>query len=63
MRSSIASTALIAAVLTALAALAPATASAREGARSIGGGIKCYAATVVVVDGVSTIQRICFKSI
>ena len=60
MRSPIASTALIAAVLTALAALAPVTASAREG--SVGGGLKCYNAAVVQADGTVKIQRVCYKS-
>lgn len=57
------STTLFALVLTALAALAPMTASAREGAQSIGGGIKCYTAAVVQADGTVSYQRICYKGV
>jgi len=60
MRKTIASTSLIAAtLLTALAVLAPATASARSG--SVGGGLKCYTAAVVQADGTVKYQRICYK--
>jgi len=54
---------LIAAALTAMAALAPVTASAREGAQSVGGGIKCYTAAVAQADGTVKIQRVCYKGI
>ena len=64
MRKTIASTSLIAAtLLTALAVLAPATASAREGARSVGGGIKCYTAAVVQADGTVKYQQVCYKGV
>lgn len=64
MRKIIASTSLIAATLvTALAVLAPATASAREGARSVGGGIKCYTAAVVQANGSVKYQQVCYKSV
>ena len=64
MRSTIASSAMIAAALvTALASLAPVTASAREGARSVGGGIKCYTAAIAQPDGTVSYQQICYKGI
>ncbi len=64
MRSSIASTAMLAAtLLTALATLAPVTASAREGAQSVGQGIKCYTAAVVQADGTVKYQRVCYKGV
>jgi ABC-type sugar transport system substrate-binding protein len=65
MRKTIASTSLIAVtLLTALAVLAPATASAREGsARSIGNGVKCYTAGVVQADGTVKYQRVCYKGV
>ena len=64
MRKSIASTSLIAAtLLTALSILAPVTASAREGAQSVGGGIKCYTAAVVQADGTVKYQRVCYKGV
>ena len=64
MRKSIASTSLIAAtLLTALSTLAPVTASARAGAQSVGGGIKCYTAAVVQADGTVKYQRVCYKGV
>jgi len=63
MRSSIASSTMLAALLTALAALAPVTASAREGAQSVGQGIKCYTAAVVQADGTVKYQRVCYKGV
>jgi uncharacterized membrane protein len=64
MRKIITSTSLVAAtLLTALAVLAPATASAREGATSVGGGIKCYTAAVVQADGTVKYQRVCYKGV
>ncbi len=65
MRKSIASTSLIAAtLLTTLAILAPATASAREGgARSVGKGIKCYTAGVVQANGTVKYQQVCYKGV
>lgn len=63
MRKTIASSSLIAAtLLTTLAILAPATASAREGARSVGHGVKCYTAAVVT-SGVTSYKQVCYKSI
>lgn len=64
MRKTITSTSLIAAtLLTALAALAPVTAAAREGATSVGHGIKCYTAAVLQADGTVKYQRICYKGV
>jgi uncharacterized membrane protein len=54
---------LAAALLTALATLAPVTASAREGAQSVGQGIKCYTAAVVQADGTVKYQRVCYKGV
>jgi hypothetical protein len=37
---------------------------AREGARSVGGGVKCRAATSVLqADGTYQISQVCYKSI
>jgi hypothetical protein len=65
MLHAITSRALIAAVfVSAVAALAPSTAMASEGARSVGGGIKCRAATSVLqADGTYQISQVCYKSI
>ncbi len=46
-----------------VAALAPVVASAREGAQSIGHGIKCYTAAVLQADGTVKYQRICYKGV
>jgi uncharacterized membrane protein len=64
MRTTLTSTSLIAAsLLTALAILAPVTAAAREGAQSVGNGIKCYTAAVPQADGTVKYQRICYKGV
>jgi uncharacterized membrane protein len=64
MRSTIASSSMLAAaLLTALATMAPVTASAREGAQSVGQGIKCYTAAVVQADGTVKYQRVCYKGV
>lgn len=47
----------------ALSLLAPASASAREGARSVGGGLKCYTAAVVQADGSVQYQQVCYKGV
>ncbi len=49
--------------ITALAVLTPVTASAREGAQSVGKGMKCYTAAVMQTNGVVKYQRVCYKSI
>lgn len=54
---------LAAALVSTLAALAPATAMAREGARSVGGGLKCYTTAVKQADGTITYEQICYKGI
>jgi uncharacterized membrane protein len=64
MRTKFTTTSLIAAtLLTALAAMAPVTATAREGAQSVGKGIKCYTAAVPQADGTVKYQRICYKGV
>jgi hypothetical protein len=64
MRKSIASRALTAAAFIAcVAALAPNLAQAREGAQSVGQGIKCYTGTVLQADGTYKVQRICYKGV
>lgn len=63
MRKIIATPALIAAVLAAVTTFAPVTASAREGAQSIGGGIKCYTAYTQNADGTYSWKRICYKGV
>jgi hypothetical protein len=47
----------------ALAALAPSLAFAREGAQSVGHGIKCYTAAVTGADGTVTYTRVCYKGV
>ena len=65
MRKSIGTSALIATTLLAvITALAPATASAREGgARSIGNGVKCRTAPVLQADGTYKYQQVCRKGV
>lgn len=54
-------------LLTALAAVALTTLSpatmAREGAQSVGKGIKCYTGYVTQADGTVKAQRICYKGV
>ena len=50
-------------LITAIAALAPLSASAREGAQSVGQGLKCYTAAVLQPDGTVKYQRVCYKGI
>jgi len=64
MRKSIASRTLTAAaVIACVAAMAPTVAQAREGAQSVGQGIKCYTGTVLQADGTYKVQRICYKGV
>lgn len=65
MRKSIGTSALVATTLLAVvAALAPATAAAREGsARSVGKGIKCRTGAVLQADGTVKYQQICYKGV
>jgi hypothetical protein len=65
MRKSIGTSALIVTTVLALfAALAPATASAREGsARSIGQGVKCRTGAVLQADGTVKYQQVCYKGV
>ena len=63
MFKSLTSRALLAtALVTAVSAL-PATAMAREGAQSVGKGLKCYTMAVKQPDGTITYERICYKGI
>ena len=50
-------------LITVVGALAPATAMAREGAQSVGKGLKCYTMAVKQPDGTITYERICYKGI
>jgi len=52
---------LIAVVLT--AGLSPLSAAAREGAQSVGQGVKCYTAAVPQPNGTVQYQRICYKGV
>jgi ABC-type phosphate transport system substrate-binding protein len=64
MRKSIGSRALVAATFIAcMAALAPTAASAQEGARSVGHGIKCRQSVVLQADGSYKVQQVCYKSV
>ena len=53
----------VAAFISAVAVLAAPAAMAREGAQSVGGGIKCYTAAVVQADGTVKYQRVCYKGV
>jgi hypothetical protein len=46
-----------------LTTFAPLTASAREGAQSVGGGLKCYTAYLQNADGTFSWQRVCYKGV
>lgn len=43
--------------------LLPNVAAAREGAQSVGKGIKCYTAAVQQADGTVKYQRVCYKGV
>ena len=62
MRQSITTRVLLAtAFVTALAALTPTAAMARNSASGVGNGMKCYTAAVPQADGTVQYQRICYK--
>lgn len=50
-------------LLASLATMAPTVASAREGAQSVGNGIKCYTGLVLQANGLYTIGRVCYKGV
>lgn len=52
-----------AAFFSALVVLTPLSAMAREGAQSVGQGLKCYTAAVVQADGSVKYQRVCYKGV
>jgi hypothetical protein len=54
---------LFAAILALIATFSASTASAREGAQSVGQGVKCYTAAVQQADGTVKYQRVCYKSV
>jgi len=62
MRQSITTRVLLAtAFVTALAALAPTAAMARNSASGVGNGLKCQTVPVLQADGTVKYQRICYK--
>ena len=63
MRKIIATPVVLATLASALLAFAPITASAREGARSVGNGIKCYTAYTQNADGTYSWKQICYKGV
>lgn len=64
MRTTTISRALLAlACVVSILGLAPVTASAREGARSVGGGIKCYTAYLQQADGSYKYTQVCYKGV
>ena len=64
MRKIIGNSALIAStVLAILASIAPVTANAQEGARSVGKGMKCSTRAVLQADATVKYQQVCYKSI
>lgn len=63
MRQSVLSRLLVASALLASASLLAPVAQAREGAQSVGKGVKCYTGSVLQADGTYKVQRICYKSV
>jgi hypothetical protein len=63
MFKSLTSYALITSTLLGLAVLAAPSAMAREGARSVGQGLKCYTAAVLQADGTVKYQQVCYKGV
>lgn len=63
MRKTLFSRVFVATTLVAAAALLAPVAQAREGAQSVGQGIKCYTASVLQADGTYKIQRVCYKGV
>jgi hypothetical protein len=64
MRQSLISRVLIVvAMIGSVALLAPTAAVAREGARSVGKGVKCSARSVLQADGTYKVQQVCYKSV
>ncbi len=61
MRKAPISATLIAVVL--MAALSPLSVSAREGAQSVGQGLKCYTAAIPQANGTVKYQRVCYKGV
>lgn len=53
----------VTALIASAAVLAPTMAQAREGAQSVGQGIKCYTGSVLQADGTYKIERICYKGV
>ncbi len=50
-------------VVAATISLTPTLAMAREGAQSVGKGIKCYQASVLQSNGTYQVKRICYKGV
>jgi hypothetical protein len=61
--SKIAKVVFASAVAMTVMALSPTIASASEGARSVGKGIKCSQRMVLQADGTYRVQQVCYKSI
>ena len=54
----------LAAVVSTVSLLAPLSVQAREGAGSVGGGLKCYnIATTDPATGKVTVTRVCYKGV
>lgn len=51
------------AIVATVMAFAPTLATAREGARSVGKGIKCSQRMVLQANGTYKVQQVCYKSI
>lgn len=63
MLQTVKSATLLAIILSSLTVFTPLSASAREGAQSVGKGIKCYTAYTQNADGTYSWKQICYKSI
>ena len=63
MRKTISLSLIAAFAVAALSTFAPLTASAREGARSVGHGLKCYTAYIQNDDGTYSWQQVCYKGV
>ena len=53
----------LAALVASMGLLAPMNATAREGASSVGGGVKRYTAAVTQANGTVLYQRVCYKGV
>ena len=63
MHTNIKSTLVTAALVSGIAAMLPLSALAREGAQSVGKGLKCYTAAVLQSNGTVKYEHVCYKGV